>query len=153
MNNTNNEFETERRKLLYYYADPFFGTEKSTDIINRISPILPSNNRQIKRVISTVCNAYANTPSRTIKGQNEEKLIELISYSDIDTVMNEVHQLVKLSGECLLRPLIIDGALEFEIITKDNYEMQKDNLGLNSISALCQRFVIRAFISNYEQYQ
>jgi len=151
MNNTNNEFETERRKLLYYYAEPYFGTEKSTDIINRISPILPSNNRQIKRVISTVCNTYANTPSRTIKGQNEEKLIELISYSDIDTVMNEVHQLVKLSGECLLRPLIIDGELEFEIITKDNYEMQKDNLGrIESLYIYRVRFNNQQFVDSFD---
>lgn len=114
--------EQDRRKLLYYYMAPFMDSSSENNTIDRMVSVMNSNNLYVNRVINSICNLYDNAPTREY---NSGKFTEYITNSNINIVIDEVYKIAKLTGEIIVRPIILEGRLQFQYITNDQYRYDK----------------------------
>lgn len=110
--------EFDRRKLLYYYNLPFMSADSSEDSLNKLLPILPSNNLYVKRVLRAICSVYDTPPTREFAN---EAFGDVIKEVDLDNSLMQAHELAKLVGEVIVRPFYVNGLLSFEVVAPDRY--------------------------------
>ena len=116
--------EEQRRLLLYNYCKTHFNTTEESSIINQIYNSLESDNEIVKSTVKLICQLYQNNPTRTIEGLNDEEFIDYINDSYLNASMKLLHENSMLNGKSLIRPYIVDGELQFEILTPDNYRIK-----------------------------
>lgn len=117
----NIDTEHDRRKLLYYYCEPYMATAEYDDTLNQLISVLPTNNLYVKKVMRAICNLYDNPPVRTFETAKSELFEDLIKDSNINVMLSEAHKLAKLSSRCLVRPEFINGVLNYNIVTSEYY--------------------------------
>lgn len=127
--NDNYIAEQDRRQLLYEYCKPQFSVENNDDILNKLIPILPTDNLIVKRTVRSICQLYNDNPTRSIEGKNADLLLEILNKSNINIALYQAHQISKLTNECIIGLQIINGEPYFEVYSPDNYRCEMNPYG------------------------
>jgi len=137
--------EDARRKLLWVYLSTFCKHDSQSDPLNIKRPILPSHNRNFQRAINNICTLYNQAPTRNYEnlsdGQTKE-LNSLLKDMKINRHLKHAYKLAKCVNEVLVRPYLIKGKWNIEILTPDLYRIEKD-IYTNEITRIWIPFSIR----------
>ena len=124
--------EQQRRALLYEYAKSTgMGADKYTDTINTLYPSLSSDNKFLKRVLNNICQVYTLEPTRTFsENVDNEYIQDILKDIRFDQTMNEIHQILKLSGKVAVRPVFNNRKLQLDVLYSDEYVSVYNEFGV-----------------------
>lgn len=119
--------EVDRRRVLKEYLKRVFKNDSPNSPLEQETPILPTDNLIISRVINNLCTVYNQEPSRDFGDVNADALTEIIKDSHLNRHLKQAYKLSKVTNEVALRPYQIKGKWKIEILTPDLYRCKYDN--------------------------
>lgn len=95
---------------------------------------IDTSNNSYKAVINKLAVVYKEPARRIFSRRRDTRLWDRILGEDIDLTLETVNRIAMACNECLLRPVVRDGRLEFDIITPGICEVDASGLRLRAIA-------------------
>lgn len=115
---------TSRRDLLYANLQAGYSTDSDKDILRKFKYKLTTDNSLFKRIVRNLCDLYGQ-PERLADDRLQDRYNEI----GFNHVLNSVHEVAKITGECAIRPYVSQGELNYYTYMPDNYRYKTDELG------------------------
>ena len=116
----------DRKELMYAFLKNWLSHESAEDLLMRLREDLPTNNEYITKVLKNICQLY-NLPVK--RNFDNDKLQELLNDIDVNDVLDKAHKTAKLTGKIAATCWVVDGELEFKLITPEWYIIKRDLQG------------------------